>query len=368
MVIRGSTRGNGKQLAGYLLSKKDNENIHVLEVEGKVDADKKELFYALASMSLTSDLTKSDKGLYHAIINPGYGDDQKMTPDDWMKAADILAKHTKFENQRRIIVLHEKKGRTHAHVVFERYDHEKGKMKSDSWNYRGQDKARFEMEKVFAHAKTPNKNLKRPEARRDLTELWKSSKSGRDFIAAAKANGYIIAKGSGRRPYMVIDNTGRSFDLVREIQGVKTKEVKERLSAERLKTDKEEIELIRIKQAKEPTNEKISFAARKALLASEFSVSREDIIKEKGPAIDLKKILADKLSGSNSNADDILKSKKEDEEERFKKVAKGFADNRDDQLTKESEAEQFRKELMEKLDRMRQEQKDKENDKGYGIG
>jgi hypothetical protein len=79
MVIRGRIRGNGKQLAAYLLSQGDNEHIEILDVDGKEGANDNDLHRILATMSLTSELTKSDKGLYHVQINPAYGEDVAMT-------------------------------------------------------------------------------------------------------------------------------------------------------------------------------------------------------------------------------------------------------------------------------------------------
>src|SRR6218665_210540 len=120
MVTRGSTRGNGKALAYYLTTKSDNERIEILDIDGREGGSRSDLVYHLTSWSLMSELTKSDKGLYHAVLNPAYGDDRKMTPEDWNRAADILAKETGFEGQRRAIVLHEKQNRIHAHIIYER--------------------------------------------------------------------------------------------------------------------------------------------------------------------------------------------------------------------------------------------------------
>lgn len=242
MVICGNSRGNGSQLASYLLTKGKNDNVSVFEIRGT--ANENDLKKSLLEMSLTSELTKSEKGLYHAVINPGIGEDRFMTPDQWLRAADILENELRLSLQKRAIVFHEKNGRTHAHVVWERYDHETGKMISDSFSRLAQDRARKIMEQEFNHTRTPDRNLKRPEIKATLTELWGQFPDATSFMQAAQERGYVIASGT-KRPYMVIDSTGRSFDLVRQLEGVKTMEVRERFKATKLPKEKAAITQLR---------------------------------------------------------------------------------------------------------------------------
>lgn len=245
MVIRGKSRGNGAQLAGYLMKVADNDNVRVFDIRGTSQTD--DLKSSLLEMSLTSELTRSEKGLYHAQINPAYGEDKTMKKDDWFKAADILERELCFDGQKRVIVLHEKKNRIHAHVVWERYDHDKGIMISDSYSRLAQDRARKTMEQELEQKMTPERNAKRPEMKKTLSEVWQKTVTGAEFIKEAFQKGYVVAKGQLRRPYMVIDDTGRSFDLVRQLQGIKSKEVADRLKKEKLQTDKEVIAAIRSK-------------------------------------------------------------------------------------------------------------------------
>jgi hypothetical protein len=249
MVIRGASRGNGAQLANYLTQQADNDNVCVFDIRGT--SQPTDLRKSLIEMSLTSELTMSDKGLYHAQINPAYGEDKMMQPKDWLDAAAILEKELNLSNQKRIIVFHEKKNRTHAHVVWERYNHEKGIMVSDSFSRLAQDKARKKMEQELVQKETPHRNVKRPEMKVVLSEIWKKTASGKEFIKASLQKGYQIAKGEFRHPFMVVDKEGRSFDLVRQLEGVKTKELRECLKEEKLRSAKEAIESVRQKQLKE---------------------------------------------------------------------------------------------------------------------
>ena len=63
---------------------------------------------------------------YQASLNPEI-DDRTLTPEEWAKAADILEAKLGFENLPRAIVLHEKEGREHIHVVWQRFDIETGR-------------------------------------------------------------------------------------------------------------------------------------------------------------------------------------------------------------------------------------------------
>lgn len=246
MVIRGGTRGNGKQLASYLMKQAENDNVQVLDIRGTMRTD--DIHMSLLEMSLTSELTKSDKGLYHAQLSPAYGDDKKMTHEDWLRAADIVEQELGLTGQKRVIVMHDKNDRLHAHVVWERYDHDKGIMISDSFTHLAQDRARKIIEQELDHQRTPDRNTKRPEMKLELTELWQKSKTAKEFIEAATEKGYNMAVGK-QRPYMVVDNTGRSFDLVRQLDKVKTKDVRERFKEQKLPTEKEAIKTVRNKQA-----------------------------------------------------------------------------------------------------------------------
>jgi len=240
MVIRGNTRGNAKQLSHYLLAQKDNEAIRILDVKGQADAGDEDLHHTIFLMGVSAELSNGDKGLYHAQINP---DPKKGELNDaqWLEAADILGKQLKLDDQTRAIVLHTKKGRTHAHIVWERFDHDRGILVSDSFSRLAQDRARHEMEAAFGHAQTPHRNKHRPELKAALTELWNSTDDGQKFVKSAHQNRYLIAAGSGRSPFVVVDENGRSYDLTRQLKGVRLKEVRQRLRQEHLPGEKEAI-------------------------------------------------------------------------------------------------------------------------------
>lgn len=246
MIVKGKIRGNGGQLASYLLRKGENESISLFDI--RRTSHPYDLRKSLLEMSFTSELTRTDKGLYHVQINPRPGEDKRMTEKDWLRAAEILEEETGFKGQKRIMVMHEKKGRLHMHVAWERYHHETGKMLSNKYSRYAQDRARKRMEKEFSHVKTADTNAERPELNALLGELWALHQTGKGFMKAVSQYGYTVCRSEGRRPFTIVNKAGRSFDLVREIKGAKTKDVRTRLTRIELPHDKEVISSIRERQ------------------------------------------------------------------------------------------------------------------------
>lgn len=267
MVIKGKCRGNGLQLAEYLLSDK-NDRAELLEITGTTAPNN--LKRSLVEMALTAAMTKSEAGLYHAQINPD-PKEPGMTKEAWKKAVDILAKELGLEGQRRAIVLHEKNGRTHAHVVFERYQEGRGKdqqgiLWNDDKNYKKHEKASRAIEKELGHERTPEKadrqkqaqNGRKTDVKKTLTELWKKHTDPEKFIAEAAKLGFTVAQGEDRRPYKVITPEGENLDLVRQLEKIKTKEVAERLNPirEMLKTEKEALAAAKKREQEKPQPKK----------------------------------------------------------------------------------------------------------------
>ncbi|MFT3909736.1 MAG: relaxase [Ferruginibacter sp.] len=243
MVTRGKFRGNGAQLASYLL-KDSNDNVMILDISGTSHTNN--LKKSLIEMSLTSELTKSDKGLYHVQLSPEIGFDKSMTKDDWLKAVSIFENETGFTGQKRVLVMHEKNNRKHLHCVWERFDHEKGKMIPGNFSRLAQDRARIKIENELHHSRTPIRNLNREKMKEYLSDLWSKTKNADDFIKEAEKNGYVITAGT-ERPYVVIDKTGRSFNLVRQLEGIRTKDVRERFKSTKLPKEKQIIYEVREK-------------------------------------------------------------------------------------------------------------------------
>ena len=238
MVIRGKSRGNGKQLADYLLAKRDNDHKpYVVQMRGFADADP---LSALVNTGLdVATVSRSNKPFYHGILNPREGEASNMTPEQWELAANIMEKCLQYEGLPRLIVLHEKAGRVHAHVVWSRYDHNKARLRPDTYNFYKHNAARADIERTLGHERTNAKRdrTKEPGHKERLTQLWRESTSAADFVSQAQTAGYEIGEGLDRHPYRAITPEGTSIDLVRQLDGYRKCDVQERFKGYGLPTE-----------------------------------------------------------------------------------------------------------------------------------
>lgn len=258
-VIKGRVRGGGRQLASYLMSDHDNLEIRMLDVDGQSRFSERDFRNLLSDFSLNERLTKSNKGIYHAIYNPSEALASRLTDKQWLQAADILGEELGFSEQRRAVVLQKNRaGRYHIHIAFERYDHGKSKMIPISHNYRKHDRARQKLEQLFDEQPTQRINARRAEMKKELTGLWEQTDSGTAFINVAKQQGYVIAKGHEKGQLVFVDNTGQSFKLSSHLKGVRVREMNERFKGRKLISEKEAVAFVRNRlattQRQEPTS------------------------------------------------------------------------------------------------------------------
>ncbi len=365
MVIRGNSRGNARQLSHYLLAQKDNEAIRILDADGQIDPQAEDLHRSIFLMGVSAELSKSEKGLYHAQINPAIGEDATMDDEQWLQAGDILGRQLGLANQRRAIVLHTKKGRTHAHVVWERFDHEKGRMVSDSFSRLAQDRARKEMEAVFSHKPTPHRNKHRPELKASLTKLWNQTGTGAQFVHAARQHGYFIAEGSGRSPFVVVDENGRSYDLTRQLQGVRLKDVRQRLRHESLLGEKDAIVFARKNSGMQERGGDKGTGKQQASLTQKISTMKEEEKQneKQTPANDNQK--EQQKSGQfKENKADMTQSDRQQQDkgntkEQFKDNKPSVTGQQQDKSTKEKFAEN-KNDTTQKSDRQAEKEKRKQ--------
>ena len=243
MIIKGKST-TGRALATHLL-KPENERVEVLEIRGAAINDLRE---AIDDWRDYAKGTSCDKPLYHVQLNP----DRDLSREEWDKAISIFEKEMGLEGHPRAVVLHEKKGREHVHIVYSRFDHklEQEHMRawSDSWNYPKHERASRDIEKELGLEKTQgvfiDREGERPErtpshaalqqaeqtkidprhVKADVSALYQGADTGRAFVAALESEGYTLAKGDSRA-YVVLDEAGGIHSLAR-VAGVKVAEIK----------------------------------------------------------------------------------------------------------------------------------------------
>ncbi|MEL7121253.1 MAG: relaxase/mobilization nuclease domain-containing protein [Bacteroidota bacterium] len=226
------------------LFKAENDHVFVQETFGS-GPDRKAVENALVELQLYTQMTKGKTGIFSVAINPREGD--TLTPEQQVRAVQIIEEEFGLTNQPRIRVDHIKEGRAHSHVFWSTVDQENCKLVSLShYKRRLQTRAdqmthEFNLEHV---RRTPNEqtlqvnnadriqqnhsNKKYVERKKQIAELWHNTDNAQDFIIGLRNNGYEIAKGD-KSKFVLVTQEGQTFNLVRDLPRlVKTKDVQAR--------------------------------------------------------------------------------------------------------------------------------------------
>jgi hypothetical protein len=250
IIIKGGSRCNGAFFAKHLLNPDHNEQVHVEEIRGLAAKNIGQAFY---EMKAVASGTRCKHFFYHAHINPET--DEILTPEQWDRAVDELEKRLGLEGQARFVVEHEKKGRTHRHVVWSRIDVDQMRAIRMDHDYARHQAVARQLEKEFGlrpgrsvlgpDAEKGNRPERRPKSwetfrgqksgvnvqdlKEEVTRLWREADSAEAFTAALEERGYILARGDSRA-WCIVDRNGDIHSLARRIEGVKAKDVREKLS------------------------------------------------------------------------------------------------------------------------------------------
>jgi hypothetical protein len=246
MIIKGNPAGSVAFWSSHLLRDDTNERAEVKEISGLLAED---LPTALREMEAIASGSRSHGNfMYQANISPR--ENEHLTPKQWKEAIDTLEKNLGLEGHQRIVVEHEKEGRTHRHVVWNRVDVENLRVADMGGNWRIHTTTARQLEVRFDHTPTPTNfhQLDRKQGaelwearaadrsgldpaaiKAELSQLWRMADNGKAFAAAVEERGYILAKGD-RRDFCIIDHAGDAHSLARRLDGVKVKDVRERMS------------------------------------------------------------------------------------------------------------------------------------------
>lgn len=250
MIIKGKSRTEPGPLAAHLGNAEKNERVQLLETRGVVAKD---LRGALVEMDAYAAGSRCSKPLYHAAISPE--PPHRLTPEQRTEAVDALEKKLGLEGHARAVVLHEKLGREHIHVVWSRIDIGTMKAVPDSHNYRKHEEVARDLERRFGHERVqgahaeregaggekvrrPERTPSRPELRQEektgvkgatvrteVTQAFRASDGPEAFKAALEEKGYRLAQGD-RRDFVVVDKAGGVHSLARRIEDVRAAELR----------------------------------------------------------------------------------------------------------------------------------------------
>ena len=250
MIIKGQSRAGAAELAAHLQRVDTNERMEVIEVRGTIAHD---LEGALHEMEALSSGTRCKNPLYHASINVPIH--ERLGMEHWQQAVDRLEEKLGLAGQPRAVVMHEKFGREHIHVVWGRVRAENLVAIADSHNYLKHEMVARELERAFGHERVQGAHAERDGAPRpertiahaerqiaertgidpqavkaEITALWQAAAGPEAFLAALERAGYRPALGA-RRQYVVMDRAGTVHSLARRIDGMRAAHLRRAFAA-----------------------------------------------------------------------------------------------------------------------------------------
>lgn len=246
MILVGNQRGGAKDLALHLL-KQENEHVEVHEVRGFASNN---LMAALNEAHAISRATRCKQFLFSLSLNPPK--DENVSTETFEETIDRVEEKLELTDQPRAIVFHEKNGRRHCHAVWSRIKTDE--MKAVQLSFTKQKLTELSRELYLEHGWTMPEGLQQAHARdphnftlaewqqakrigKDpkqikavFQECWSLNKTQNAFANALKEHGYALARGD-RRSFVAVDHRGEVFAVSKWV-GIKTKEVRERLTDE----------------------------------------------------------------------------------------------------------------------------------------
>jgi hypothetical protein len=140
VIIGGGSRSNWRYFSRHLTNAKDNERVTLIEVRGLAADNVRD---ALREMHAVASGTQCENFFYHADLNPR--EDEHLTPEQWEMAVDTLEKNLGLEGHSRFVIEHEKNGRIHRHVVWNRIDPDSMTAVSDYRNFAAHERTAREL-------------------------------------------------------------------------------------------------------------------------------------------------------------------------------------------------------------------------------
>lgn len=249
MIVKGTSCAGAGRLATHLTRTDTNERAEVKEIRGVAAED---LLGALREMEAVAAGARTTKPFYHGSINTRA--DERLTDEQRAYAIDKLEASLGLTGQPRVVVVHEKEGREHCHIVWSRIDLDRMAAISDSHNYRKHEEVARALEREFglervqgAHVERDGKDrpertpshremlqaertgLSTQQAKELMTATWQTTTSGKEFEAALSEKGWMLARGD-RRDFVAIDPNGGVHSVARRIEGAKAEDVRQRFA------------------------------------------------------------------------------------------------------------------------------------------
>ena len=253
MVIKGKSIQHAKAHARHLMRADQNDRVEILELDESGASPTLEAIFT-EYQALAETLTRSQKGLYIAAINPSH--DETLTPEQWTQAVDLLEQQLKLDGQPRTVILHEKKGREHVHVVWQRTDIDREIVIDDGWNYVAHEEASRKIEQEFGlevtkgvhtrdretedrpdradkqaeHQKAERGGFDLKDFKAEILQAFVEAEHGRAFTKKLEEMGCYLARGDKKNIFMIVPPEGEALKLSSTLKGISAKEWKAKLS------------------------------------------------------------------------------------------------------------------------------------------
>lgn len=246
MILKGSQRAGATNLSDHLMNERDNDHVILLELKEFISDN---LGGALSEAYAISKATRCKQFMFSLSLNPPK--DHVASEVDFIDAADRAEKTLGLDGQPRAIVVHEKEGRRHAHVVWSRIDademkainlpHFKNKLRDLSrdlfldhgWvlpdglaTYGNKSPLNFTLAE-WQQAK--RQGIDPREIKQAFQQAWERCDSQIGFKNALEDRGYFLARGD-RRGFVALDVDGNVHSIAKWT-GFKAKDVKAKLGS-----------------------------------------------------------------------------------------------------------------------------------------
>ena len=247
MIIKSTVRGNGGQLAHYLLNDKKNDRAELVEMRGWTAATLRNALRM--SEAIAYGKTHCEKPFYHVSFRLVHGEELK--PEQWEHCADKLEQRLGLDEHHRALVMHTYKGEKHLHVVWDRIDENTLKAVNLFQDRPKCKEVARELEKEFGlqrvrnEKREPERELAAPsreeeqqarrtgqdlkEIRAGIREAWEQSADGKSFAEALDERGLMLAQGD-KRDYVALDEQGSVYSIGKRTTGATARAVREKLA------------------------------------------------------------------------------------------------------------------------------------------
>jgi Relaxase/Mobilisation nuclease domain len=245
MIINGGSRSNGVFFAKHLANGENNERVTLCEMRNLAATNISDAF---REMNAVASGTLCKNYFYHANINPT--ENERLTHDQWAIAVDTLERYLLLTGHSRFIVEHQKKGRTHRHVIWLRINVTTMRAVDMDNNYAKHEAAARDLEAAFGLAalesvlgprgSTNPRPARRPKTwetfrgqhsgidpiamTKTLTQLFHECADGAAFAAAIAEHGLTLVR--GRASICIRDAAGHLHSLARRLDRVSASELR----------------------------------------------------------------------------------------------------------------------------------------------